>query len=172
MKHVLIPLYLVLTFLFWNDANAQNSKKDKKALNKLEEYQKVVAIIESGKYEFQARRANPQSGRQIDLTTNPNYLRVDQDHITADMPYFGVVQTGLLSGESGVKFDSESLSYDIDRNDKKQKITIQFKIRNNNESYNCVLSVYSESNATLSISFNYRDRISYYGSLYEMKSNE
>ena len=169
MKRIIISFYLIITFFFGYNVNAQSSKKEEKAQKKLEAYQKVVSLIESGKFEFQARKANPQRGRQIDLATNPNYLRVDQDNVKAEMPYFGVVQSGLLSGESGVKFDGESLSYVVDKDDKKQKVTIKFKVRDNGESYNCILSVSGESNATLSISFNRRDRISYYGGIYEIK---
>jgi len=170
MKCIIIPIYLVLSLLLWSKADAQNSKKEEKAQKKLEAYQSVVDLIESGKYEFQARKANPQRGRQIDLTTNPNYLRVDQDHLVADLPYFGVIQVGSLSGEGGVKFDGKPLSYDVNRNDDKHKITINFKIQEKGESYNCTLNVSSESNAALSISFVKRDRISYYGELMELET--
>lgn len=172
MKRIIIPICWVLSLLLLSKVDAQNSKKEEKDQKKLEVYQSAVALIESGKYEFQARKANPQRGRQIDLTTNPNYLRVNQNHVVADMPYFGVAQSGLLSGENGVKFDGESLSYEVDKNDRKQRITIQFKVKDNGESYNCMLSVAGESNATLSISFNRRDRISYYGRLYEINAEK
>ena len=64
------------------------------------------------------------------MTTNPNFLRIKSDKGSADMPYFGRAYSGGYSGsDGGIKFDGPFESYDVTKNDKKQRIVIKFKVK-------------------------------------------
>jgi len=170
MKHAIFYIALVMAFVSRNDVNGQASEKKDKSAQKKEDYQKVLSIIESGKYEFDAQKANPQRGRQIDLTTNPGFLRINNGHARADLPYMGVAQTAPYSGDVGIKFDSEATSYKVTKNEKKNKITVTFKVNSKGESFNCTLSIAGGTgNASLYIISTRRDSISYYGVVSELK---
>ena len=66
-------LTLLICFLTVFTSIAQNSKKEEKNKKKEEQYQQVIALVESMKYNFIGRKAIPQKGPQIDLTTRQNY---------------------------------------------------------------------------------------------------
>jgi hypothetical protein len=145
--------------------NAQDSKTQKKQNN----YVKVLAVIESGKFEFVARKANPQGGRQIDLTTNPNYLRVRGNSGEAAMPYFGRAFSGGYGTSGGIEFNGEFKEYNTEKNDAKFKVVIVFNIKGENDTYKGTLTVTGVENASLSISSNNKQVISYYGYIKQLE---
>jgi hypothetical protein len=170
MNRLVFSISIVLAMFTWSILNAQKAKNNDKSKNKLEAYQSVSKLIESGNFEFQAQKANPQRGRQVDLTTNPGYLKVNKGHVQADLPYLGVAQSASYSGNVGVKFDGDATSYKVNKNENKNKITVTFKISSEGESFNCSLTVSGNGDtATLYINSSRRDSISYYGSISELK---
>jgi hypothetical protein len=155
-------LFIVLILIgVGSIGNAQDSKTQKKQDN----YDKVLAVIESGKFEFVARKANPQGGRQIDLTTNPNYLRIKGNNGEAVMPYFGRSFSGGYGTSGGIEFNGEFMEYSVERNDDKFKVVIVFSIKGENDTYKGTITVTGMENASLTISSNNKQVISYYGNI-------
>lgn len=170
MKSMICFAAFLAGFFFLTPANAQGKKSKNNTAEKAEAYQKVLKIIESGKFEFDAGKANPQRGRQVDLTTNPGYLKVNNGQVEADLPYMGVAHTAPYSGDTGIKFDGQATGYKIDKNDKKNRVTVTFKISSKGESFNCSLTVTGNpDSAVLYINSTRRDSISYYGRISETK---
>jgi hypothetical protein len=123
---------LTALFLFssiYINATAQNSKKEARELKKEEQYQGLIKLIDSQQYAFRGNRANPQKGPQVDLTTRDNFLRIDKEIAAADIPYFGRAFSAGYSSGGGVVFDGPMENYDVDKNDKKRRITIKFKVK-------------------------------------------
>jgi hypothetical protein len=155
-------LFIVLILIgVGSIGNAQDSKTQKKQDN----YAKVLAVIESGKFEFVARKANPQGGGQVDLTTNPNFLRIRGNIGEADMPYFGRSFSGGYGTVGGIEFNGEFQEYNAERNDAKFRVVILFTIKGENDNYKGTLTVTGLENTTLSISSNNKQVISYYGNI-------
>ncbi|MDZ7606189.1 MAG: DUF4251 domain-containing protein [Cyclobacteriaceae bacterium] len=123
MKRLCNVLLILISII--SLAKAQDAKTQKKKVN----YDKVLAVIESGKFEFVALKANPQGGRQIDLTTNPNFLRVRGNAGEADMPYFGRSFSGGYGTGGGIEFSGEFMEYSVEKNDAKFRVVIIFSIR-------------------------------------------
>lgn len=143
---------------------AQNSKKEAKEKKKQEQYEMIKEFVQSGKYEFIGRKANPQSGRQIDLTTRSNFLRINGENAAAEMPFFGRAYSGgYSSSDGGIKFDGPMEDFDIQQNDKKKRVVIKFKVRGTGDTYSCTLSISSMESASLSVSSNKKQVISYTG---------
>ena len=134
-----------------------------------ESYAKAVSLIESGQYKFVAGWAYTQKGRQVDLTTNPNFLTVADKEATAELPYFGVINggaaTGYGSGDSGLKFNSELANYEVSKKDKKRRLIVTFRAKQGTEVLNCTLTVNGPESVTLVVSSSLRQSIRYTGKL-------
>ncbi len=168
-----IKLTALLLFLCAAIVNAQSSKKEEKEKLKEKQYQEILELVKSGNFEFVARKANPQRGRQIDLTTNPNFTRINGKSASADMPYFGrAFSAGYGSSDGGIKFDGQMESYDVQNNDKKRRVTIKFKVKGTDDTYSCTLIFSAKENATLSVTSNKRQVINYNGFVKEGPSGE
>ena len=55
--------------------------------------------------------------------------------------------------------------YELTENDKKKRLTIKFKVKGKDDTYNCILTVSSMENVSLSINSNKRESISYQGTI-------
>ncbi len=160
-----LPIISILLFAFMTAGLAQNAKKQKKQ----DRYQKVLELIQSKNFEFVGRKANPQGTRQIDLTTRINFLRIKGEKAIANMPYFGrAFSGGYGQGDGGINFDAPYESFNLEKNDKKHRVTITFRVKGDSDTYNCSLIITSFDNATLTISSNRRQTISYYGDVSEI----
>lgn len=164
MKETKLLLFVLLISTM--SVQAQNSKKE-------ERYNSILELINSGKFEYVARKANPQGARQIDLTTNPNYFRVDDMKGSAEMPYFGrSFSAGYGTSGGGIKFDGDFETFDVKKNDKKYRVEIKFKIRGEGDAYQGSMTIASLENATLNIRSNNKQNINYTGYLQELKEKK
>ncbi len=157
-------IYLAILFFAMIIPLQAQSKKELKEQKAKENYAKTKELVNSKNFVFEADWASTQKGRRINLTTNPNFLKVQGDQVIADMPYFGVAQSAIgYSGDAGIKFETAPEKYSVDFNDGKYKITVKFDARNKSENFNTVLTIFKNGNASLSISSNSRNHISYDG---------
>lgn len=159
---------LTITLLFLGVfaciAQAQKSKKEAKEQKKEKQYQQIIELIESQEYEFTGRKANPQNGPQVDLTTRQNFVRINGENALGDMPYFGrAFSGGYSSSDGGVKFDGPMEGLDIQKNEKKRRITIKFKVKGDGDTYSCTFTISSMESASLSVTCNKKQAISYTG---------
>jgi len=164
---------IIAAFLFVlsNPIIAQ-SKKELKKQKAAKEYLKTKNLIESGVYTFIAISANTQKGRRIDLSTNYNSLKFDNAHVIADLPFFGFSQVSSFNSDGGIIFDIENTDFEIEYNDKKHKITIKFVAKNKTESFDLLLTVYSNASAALSITSNQRDSMRYQGDVKDLSKEK
>ena len=164
---------LFLTILFFAliiPLNAQ-SKKELKKQKAEKEYAATKELINSKNFIFEADWATTQKGNRINLTTNPNFLKVKGDQVIADMPYFGVAQSaiGYGSGDTGIKFEESPKKYNVEFNDEKYKAVLKFDANNKSESFNVILHIYKNGSASLNISSSKRNSISYDGKITALK---
>ncbi len=165
-KHILIQVALLLCSM---SIYAQNSKKAEKQQKREKQYQEVVELIDSQQYEFIGQKANTTKGRMIDLTTNPNFLRVTDNTSQADMPYFGRAYSGgYSSSDGGIQFNGPMDGYDVQKNDQKRKVIVKFKVKEVDDTFDCTLTISSRENASLSVTSNKKQGISYLGSIKEV----
>ena len=149
-------LFLAFLLVFF-ESYAQDSKKDAR-------YNEILELIKTEKFEFVAQRANPQKGPQIDLTTNPNYFRVKMPVGEAAIPYFGrAFSGGYSSDDGGIKFNSEFETYEVERNDKKRRVTIKFTIRSESDTYTGNFTIPSLTNASVYMRSGKKQSITYTG---------
>ena len=83
-----ISLIMILISLILTSANAQEkSKKEIKEEEKLQKQMQIDTLVNSKVFVFVAKFALPTGGKQINLSTNPNYIKFNPDLLDGDMPF-------------------------------------------------------------------------------------
>ncbi len=149
--------------------NSFGQKKNKKE-SRMEEYAETKKLIDTRQFTFVANRAYPQGGRSIDLTTNYGFVKIMGEETEGDMPFFGRGYSVPYGGNGGIKYDKTPVEDEkIEFNEKKMRISYRFEAKGKTDTYQIVMDIASNGNATLSITSNNRSHISYSG---EISKNE
>jgi hypothetical protein len=160
-----ISLLTVMMFMIMTSAYSQEkSKKEIKEEEKLKKQMQIEALVNSKEFVFVARYAIPSGGRQVDLTSNPNYVKFHPALLDGYMPYFGTAYSGIgYGGDSGIKFKDKPETFTIEK--KKNNFQIDAEVKGENDTYRLSLSVTFEGSTSLSIISNNRGFISYQGEI-------
>lgn len=166
---------LAILFIFLisvSVAQAQETeKKDKKELKtekKAQQIAEIKAIVESRNYVFDARTANPMSGRTINLTTDYN-MKISNDSVYSYLPYYGVAYNAVSYGgtDSPMNFSHAVEEYSSEL--AKNGYLVKFKTRNGSDLISCTLHISETGSSTLSVSSMNRQAISYSGDIRKEK---
>jgi len=132
-------------------------------------HNEIKELIKSGSYVFEADKTFKYRGGMVDLTTNPNYVKIDGNEVEADLPFFGeTYQVHDMSGDAGINFKGEMLNYKETPDDKKGKVDIRFEVETQNDKYTCFLTVHYSGEATLNVSSMSKSNARYLGEVQEM----
>ncbi|WP_439131041.1 DUF4251 domain-containing protein [Polaribacter sp.] len=145
------------------------------------ELNNLKETVENNKFEFVANDAQPismanVSGLEnllpmgsnlgnINLIGNPNFLRVKNDSIHLDMPYYGVRRMGGTYGtaDAGLKFIGKSIPTETKFNAKKNNYIIKYDVKKPDENLRLTLTLFANHAATLSVISSHRNSINYRG---------
>ena len=166
MKTLFVVVFLSLNIVT-GFAQAK-TKKQLKEEQKEAKQKEIALLVEPKEFKFEANMAYPQGSRSVDLTTNPNFLKFEKDSIKSEMPFFGTAYRGVGydNGNGGLYFKGKSQKYSSVKDNK--SYTIKCDVRNVNDSYSIVLTVFLAGNASLIINSNNRSSISYRGKIYKL----
>ncbi len=171
-----MKVYLVITCLFLAYFTQAQGKKPKKEIRQEKNelaFKESKNLIESLNYEFVANQASPQEGRTINLTTNPNHLKIIGDSIDSYLPYFGRSHSADYgNSDSGIKCSVKYTKYEVIINEKKLQQIVKFSGKGNNDSYEFSFTISSNGSATLYVSSNKKSGISYFGNVQEIKPDK
>jgi hypothetical protein len=157
MKHLLTGTLMAALLL-----TSCSGTKTQTSSSKDQDFEQVVALIESGNYEFSIQSVNPAGRQTIRPTTI--YTMVSKDgKLRAQLPYFGRAFQPSYGGDGGIDFDGEPEEFTITVNEKKRVLTMTCIMRGENERFNLTMTAGSTSYGTLSITTSRRQAISYYG---------
>ena len=171
LKTLVVFTFLILTINLSFSQTKEEKKKIKEETAK-NEYERTKSLIEAGTYIFKADWTTTQKGKRINLTTNYGYLKIDKDKAEANLPYFGVVHAASSATRGGIIFNSENIIYEIQFNDKKQKVTITFNATQKTENFNLILSVFKSGSSSLDITSSSRNGARYDGKVTELTNSE
>lgn len=152
---------MLLALLLCNVLTGQN-KQDKKTAD-AQAYLNLKEKITEGTFVFSADWATTQQGDRINLTGNPNSVKISKEKIVADLPFFGVTQVPSTDGKGGIYFEEENPEIKTVYNDKKQRVELKFIGNNRIESLSCTLIIFKNNNARLQIFSSNRNTITYDG---------
>lgn len=144
----------------------------------------TTKIVEAKNYVFVASSANPLNaadinnvmsrmpgytgGGNINLTGSSYNLTVTPDSLVSYLPYYGRSYTPKIGdpNDSGIKFKSKDFTYKSTPN-KKGGWLILINPKDVKDNYNLTLSITKAGRATLSITSNSQQAISYEGNITE-----
>jgi hypothetical protein len=119
--------------------------------------------VEAKTYTFIAQRASPMRGRVVQLTSLYD-LRITGDSVIAGLPYYGRAYSAPINpSDNGINFTSVAFDYQSQFRKKRWEITIRPKDVPNVSEMN--LTIYSNGRASLQVTSNNRQPISFDGVL-------
>lgn len=167
MKNLLLFLLLFSITIGPTFSQSKSEKKKLKEEKAAQEFEDTKTWIDSQTYSFVATWANTQKGRRVNLTTNPNYLKIDQQKVDIYLPYYGEVHMASigLNEEGGIIFKGEIENYKVEYNEKKLKAVISFSTSGKNDNFDFTLTVFKNGGSNLVVYSNIRSSINYDGEL-------
>jgi hypothetical protein len=156
-----IFVFFATGILCWHSTHGQDSKKEKDSIN-----QAVVKNwIEAQHFTFVAQFAVPMNGRSRNLTSLYE-LVVKKDKVEASLPYFGkAYSVNIGDPGGGIQFKSADFDYDKKQN-KNGGWDISIKPKDvTQDSYRLNLLISTTGMASLQVSSNSRQSISFNGFL-------
>lgn len=170
MEKLILSFFLCFSMLI--GFAQEKTKKQIKEEQKLEKQKEIAALVDSNEFKFIGITAYPQGTRSIDLTTNSNYLKFEKDSIDSEMPFFGRAYSGVAygGGNGGMHFKGKIENYSLTKD--KKKYLIRAKISDKADTYDLLLTVFFEGNASLDINSFSRSPISYSGRIEKLEKKE
>lgn len=160
---LLMPLLLLTASAF-----AQTSKEDKK---KAEGEQRAArqallkTVIDSRLYSFFGETATALNGDLHQLGTPYFFVRINQDSLEVDLPYWGIAHAAMLgSADGGIRFKSVATSYTV-KTRKKGGWFISIVPKDNRTTDKMDLDIDSDGDATLEVTGKFRKSISFRGEM-------
>lgn len=167
-----ISLFLVSSISF---AQTKKEKKQLKEEQKVQGFEEMKTLIDSNTFEFIGEWAISHRGRRINLITNPTFLRMNNQEADAFFPFFGERYSGAGaygSDSGGIEFKTEVTNYDVSYIDKKKQVRIKFNAPGKGEKFEITMLVFSNGNASVTITSNNRSIMKYDGSVKELEVKE
>jgi len=127
-----------------------------------DDFERTAALIEGGNFQFTIRSASPSGGRTVQITSS-YVMKASEGTYEAHLPYFGRVYSGGYGDGGSVEFKGEPEDLEINRNEKRQSISLKFSIRSASEKYDVKLEVSKSGYGNLVVSSPKRQTISYKG---------
>ena len=161
MKTALIKsagCFLILVTACLLQANAQKDKSAEQAA--------LQTNLNTRHFVFVAQTATPLRGGLQQLTSYYD-LKVSNDSIVSNLPYFGRAYVAPMNpSESGLTFASTASGYQV-KMKKKGTREISINTKANGDTQRMQLTIFSDGTATLRVSSNNRDPISFNGYIKE-----
>lgn len=163
-KSILVVLLLMgVSFGFAQEKTRKQLRKEQK----IEKVRQTMNLIDSKEFVFVGDKAFSFGFRDIDLTTNPNFIEFKPDYIRSEMPFFGIGYSGIgYGGDKGLKFEGKPSKLTIAKG--KKSYEIKATVKGEQDVFTIFMTVYLEGSAALMISSNNRSTISYNGEIFKI----
>ena len=158
-----ILLLLILSFATIKGFSQGRKEKEFDQSAQPGKQEQIEMLINSREFVFRARRAIPSGGRSIDLTSNTNFVKFEPDLIESYMPFFGRAYSSAGYGDQGLHFKGKPQEFYLER--KKRNYQITATVNGESDIYRLFLTVAPGGNASLSITSNNRQSMSYNGTI-------
>jgi len=156
---------LLLVFVGFQPVIGQ-SKKEAKETKKQQEYDAVKKLVNSKQFEFTGEWATSNSGKRINLMSNPTYIKMDNSSVDGYLPFFGRAFSGAGYGSDGaIEFKDPLENHKVEFDDEKQTVNIKFNAKGDKDKYDVTIKVFGSGSATITINSNNRSTMTYSGKI-------
>jgi hypothetical protein len=165
MKTTIISIALVISSFTQQGFSQEKSARLERAQKMAEKEKLTESLVASGRFMFIATFALPTGYPQVNLSSNPNYLKFQPDMIESQMPFFGsAYSTSGYGTDTGMKFKGKPEGYSLTKGRKNWQI--RASVSDNSDRFRILLEVTPSGSANLSITSNRRSTISYSGEIF------
>jgi len=181
-----MKIYLLISCLFLLGCNSS-----KKVIEATPQSKALEALVAQKQFIITSDRAFPRastalnslansgllgagnSSGSINLIGNSNYLKMEGDTISAELPYYGERQMGGgYTSEAGIKFKGIPKNYKEIKDTATQHYRITFQINEASESYMISLTLFPNWSSSIVVNSSQRSSISYLGNVAEIPDKE
>lgn len=142
----------------------EKSKKELRAERAMQKQKETESLINSKNFVFNAEKANPLGYRMIILDYNTYTIKVTEENVVCDLPFFGRgYNVAYGSSDGGMKFEGKPENSTIEK--KKKNYIIKMTVQGKDDVYNLLFSVFFNGETNLSVNSNKRASISYDGEI-------
>ena len=150
MKYIIAIVCLMLFSAGWLKAQSDNEGEN-------------ARMIESKNFIFMARTALPMKGQLIQLTSEYD-LTIAVDTLISSLPYFGRAFSAPIDPrQGGFMFTSTNFSYTVKKKNRKKRWDITIEPKDSDQANRFFLTVFANGSASLQVSSNNRQPISFNG---------
>lgn len=168
MKYTVILLIAIL--IGTNPGYAQKLTSKERKEQKAEQ---IKTLMDNQDFKFVALSVTPLSGPRINITNNTYFLSVDNGNVKSELPYFGrayVAEYG--KADVGMKFEAQAKDTSVEFNGKKNMYNVFMAVSEPNETYQIYISAGLNGYATVNITSNNRQTVSYYGTIEPVNNSD
>jgi len=162
-KTFLVALLFVMVLI----SGYPQTKKELRKEKALKELNESLELIQSKTFVFEADFVNTSIMGQKNLLSPPNTLEIRKDSVFCELPFFGRAYHINPSEPGGFRFDEAISDWKMSTNERKMMITLSFKANKPNDWFQCTLVVTGSKNATLTVSSQNRETLSYWGTIFK-----
>lgn len=124
---------------------------------------KVTKCLDERHYTIDVQMMMPQGGPARNVSGNWS-LEVRNDSLFSYLPYVGRAFNIPMGGGKGLNFTAPIIHY-TEATGKNGKRRIEIDVRNDEDSYNYMIEVFDNGNASIDVTARERDNISFSGNL-------
>lgn len=152
-------IYLICTLPVTAQSRQEKKEQTEHAVRK---------AIDSNHYKINADRMLPMRGNSKTLTSNYS-VEIRNDSVFSYLPYFGVAYSIPYGGGKGLIFNAPLSEYNVEYH-KKGKVKVNFKVRNDEDSYTYNMTIYPNGSTSIQVQSVNRQPISFQGNM-ELKED-
>lgn len=136
---------------------------------KNEDYTKVTALVRSGNFTVKIDRVYPMRGFDTTRFNPSGSFTIKGDTLAkGDLPFFGEAYRASFSSEGGVVFDGPVLTRSLQQ--QRKALIYKFSVASKeNDELRFNVRIFSDGTATVDLSSNYLQHISYSGTVGEVE---
>jgi len=151
----LLTVVLLALFAIPGSSIAQKNKDSVKTAG-------ITTLVANQDYTFKPQTVTPLSGRLRQLTSEYS-LQVSKDAIVSQLPYFGRAYSAPINtSDAGIQFTSKDFEYSLTEK-KKGRWDAAIKFRDAKDVQQMQLTIFSNGTASLQVTSNNRQSISFNG---------
>lgn len=133
-----------------------------------QQYDELVQLVNSRDFEIINEWANAQTGNNVSLIGNSNFIRFEGDSVDIFLPYYGERYTGGGYGSSGgIEYKGPLNDLKIQERQKQQEVLLRFEGEHDSENLEFIITLYPNGNANTSVNTSERSSITYRGEVQE-----
>ena len=154
------PVYMLLLLLL--TIYSCGSSREAMDPKEQQQYQELMQLVNAQEFEIVNDWASPQTGNNVSLIGNSNFIRFKGDSVQVYLPYYGERYSGGGYGTSGgIEYKGPLNNLQIEEG--KNGLHMSFEGKQDSEQLKFLITLFPNGNTSTSVSTSERSSISYRG---------